>query len=163
MWEMRLPNPSWPYWKDCWNRFGKNNVHKCVTRAKPGLGKLYIVISDEVERRFRFEVVKRLGGKKGDLSAAIEEALKDWLNKKTWDRTNSWRKVTAFSIRSILKAHGLFLMSASTRFCIPISPILFRNKEWIRSWRNRSDLIATSNAVRLRSWSLKLNNECPQN
>jgi hypothetical protein len=46
------------------------------------LGKLYIVLSDEVERRVRFEVVKRLGGKKGDLSAAIEEALKDWLKKK---------------------------------------------------------------------------------
>ena len=46
------------------------------------MGKLYIVLSDEVERRFRLEVVKRLGGKKGDLSAAIEEALKDWLKKK---------------------------------------------------------------------------------
>jgi len=46
------------------------------------LGKLYIVISDEVERRLRLEVVKRLGGKKGALSGAIEEALKDWFNKK---------------------------------------------------------------------------------
>ena len=52
------------------------------TRVDSDLGKLYIVISDEVERRLRLEVVKRLGGKKGDLSAAIEEALKDWLNKK---------------------------------------------------------------------------------
>jgi hypothetical protein len=51
------------------------------------LGKLYIVISDEVERRLRLEVVKRLGGKKGDLSAAIEEALEDWLDKKPGDRT----------------------------------------------------------------------------
>jgi hypothetical protein len=46
------------------------------------LGKIYVVLSDEVERRFRLEVVKRLGGKKGDLSAAIQEALKDWLKKK---------------------------------------------------------------------------------
>ena len=46
------------------------------------MGKLYIVVSDEVERRLRLEVVKRLGGKKGDLSAAIEMALKDWINKK---------------------------------------------------------------------------------
>jgi hypothetical protein len=51
-------------------------------RVDGDLGKLYIVISDEVERRLRLETVKRLGGKKGDLSAAIEEALKDWLNKK---------------------------------------------------------------------------------
>jgi hypothetical protein len=46
------------------------------------MGELYIVLSDEVERRVRIEVVKRLGGKKGALSAAIEESLKDWLNKK---------------------------------------------------------------------------------
>ncbi len=46
------------------------------------MGKLYIVLSDEVERRLRIEVVKRLGGKKGDLSAAIEEAINDWFKKK---------------------------------------------------------------------------------
>jgi hypothetical protein len=42
---------------------------------------VYIVLSDEVERRLRIEVVKRLGGKKGDLSTAIEMAVKDWLKK----------------------------------------------------------------------------------
>jgi hypothetical protein len=47
------------------------------------LGKCYIVLSDEVERRLRFEAVKRLGGKKGDLSHAIELAIVDWL-KKDW-------------------------------------------------------------------------------
>ena len=46
------------------------------------LGRLYIVLSDEIERRLRLEIVKRLGGKKGALSAAIEMAVKDWLNKK---------------------------------------------------------------------------------
>ncbi len=45
------------------------------------MGKVYIVLSDEVERRLRLEIVKRLGGKKGDLSAAIELAVKDWLKK----------------------------------------------------------------------------------
>jgi hypothetical protein len=40
------------------------------------------VLTDEVERRLRLEAVKRLGGKKGALSAAIETAVKDWLNKK---------------------------------------------------------------------------------
>ncbi len=45
------------------------------------MGKLYIVLSDEVERRLRLEIVKRLGGKKGDLSAGIEMAVKDWLRK----------------------------------------------------------------------------------
>ena len=49
------------------------------SRVDLGLGKVYIVLSDEVERRLRIEIVKRLGGKKGNLSAAIEIAVKDWL------------------------------------------------------------------------------------
>ena len=46
------------------------------------LGRLYIVLSDAVERRLRLAVVVRLGGKKGDLSGAIEAAVVDWLNRK---------------------------------------------------------------------------------
>jgi len=45
------------------------------------LGKIYIVLSDNVERRLRLAAVVRLGGKKGVLSAAIEEAVNDWLKK----------------------------------------------------------------------------------
>jgi hypothetical protein len=50
------------------------------------LGRLYIVLSDEVERRLRVAAVVRLGGKKGDLSAAIEAAIVDWLNNKPKNR-----------------------------------------------------------------------------
>jgi len=45
------------------------------------LGRIYIVLSDATERRLRLAVVTRLGGKKGDLSGAIEEAVTDWLKK----------------------------------------------------------------------------------
>jgi hypothetical protein len=45
------------------------------------LGKLYIVLSDETERRLRLAVVTILGGKKGNLSGAIEVAIKEWLDK----------------------------------------------------------------------------------
>ena len=45
------------------------------------LGKIYIVLSDETERRLRLAVVTILGGKKGDLSSAIETAIKEWLEK----------------------------------------------------------------------------------
>jgi hypothetical protein len=45
------------------------------------LGRIYVVLSDEVERRLRLAIVKRLGGKKGNLSSAIEEAVNDWLSK----------------------------------------------------------------------------------
>ncbi|MGA3296770.1 MAG: ribbon-helix-helix domain-containing protein [Candidatus Bathyarchaeia archaeon] len=46
------------------------------------MGRIYIVLPDEVERKLRLAVVARLGGKKGDLSNAIEDAVKDWLKKK---------------------------------------------------------------------------------
>jgi hypothetical protein len=59
-------------------------------RVDGDLGKLYIVISDEVERRLRLETVKRLGGKKGDLSAAVEEALQDWIKREALNRLE-WR------------------------------------------------------------------------
>ncbi len=39
------------------------------------------MLSDDIERRLRLAIVKRLGGKKGDLSGAIEEAVSDWLGK----------------------------------------------------------------------------------
>jgi hypothetical protein len=42
---------------------------------------MFIVISDETERRLRLAVVTILGGKKGDLSSAIELAVKEWLDK----------------------------------------------------------------------------------
>ena len=45
------------------------------------MGKIYVVLSDGVERRLRFAIVERLGGKKGTLSGAIEEAVNDWLGK----------------------------------------------------------------------------------
>jgi len=46
------------------------------------LGKIYVVLSEDVEHRLRVASVKRLGGKKGSLSRAIEEAIKNWLNEK---------------------------------------------------------------------------------
>jgi hypothetical protein len=51
------------------------------------LGRLYIVLSDQIERRLRLEIVKRLGGKKGDLSNAIEESIKMWLDKPATAKT----------------------------------------------------------------------------
>lgn len=46
------------------------------------------MLSDEVERRLRLAIVKRLGGKKGDLSVAVEEAVNDWLDK-DWSNARS--------------------------------------------------------------------------
>ena len=54
---------------------------------------MYIALSDETERRLRLAVVTVFGGKKGDLSSAIEEAVKQWLSKNASRRSvASWVK-----------------------------------------------------------------------
>jgi hypothetical protein len=45
------------------------------------LGRINIVLSDETEHQLRKEIVDNpeFGGRKGDLSEAIELAIKEWL------------------------------------------------------------------------------------
>ena len=38
-----------------------------------------VELSDELEKKLRFKTVERFGGKKGDLSRAVEEAVKKWI------------------------------------------------------------------------------------
>ena len=45
------------------------------------MGKIYVVLPDYLEKRFRETVFNRLGMKKGNLTIAIEEAIEDWINK----------------------------------------------------------------------------------
>jgi len=46
-----------------------------------GMGRINVEISDELERKLRFKTIERFGGKKGDLSKAVEEAVKTWVAK----------------------------------------------------------------------------------
>ena len=39
-------------------------------------------LPDELERQLRFKTVDVFGGKKGDLSRAVEEAVKTWIDLK---------------------------------------------------------------------------------
>lgn len=41
--------------------------------------KLVISLSDEMEKRFRNTVFERKGMKRGNISEAVEEALKQWI------------------------------------------------------------------------------------
>lgn len=43
------------------------------------MGRIDAVISDELESEFRMEITKRLGGKKGDLQKAIQQAIELWI------------------------------------------------------------------------------------
>jgi hypothetical protein len=43
------------------------------------MGKMNIVLDDELETKFRETVFKRKGMKKGNISEALEEAIKQWM------------------------------------------------------------------------------------
>ena len=45
------------------------------------MGRVSVFLSDELEKRLRFKAVERFGGRKGDLSKAVEEAVKKWVEK----------------------------------------------------------------------------------
>ena len=43
------------------------------------MGRLLVTIDDDLERKFRVEVAKRFGGRRGDIKKAIEEAIRLWI------------------------------------------------------------------------------------
>jgi hypothetical protein len=43
------------------------------------MGRIDAIVSDETIESFKLAIVKRLGGKKGDLSKALEEAMELWV------------------------------------------------------------------------------------
>jgi hypothetical protein len=45
------------------------------------MGRISADLSDELEKQLRFKTVERFGGKKGDLTRAVEEAVKTWIVK----------------------------------------------------------------------------------
>ena len=61
------------------------NKHKTSTKWNK-LGRINVDISDEIEKQLRIKTVEKFGGKKGDLSRAVQEAVKTWINQKEWSR-----------------------------------------------------------------------------
>jgi hypothetical protein len=45
------------------------------------MGRVSVELSDELEKELRFKTIERFGGRKGDLSRAVEEAVKTWVTK----------------------------------------------------------------------------------
>jgi hypothetical protein len=41
-----------------------------------------LVIDDDLDKQFRNEVNRRLGMKKGNIKIAIEEAIREWIDRK---------------------------------------------------------------------------------
>jgi len=46
------------------------------------MGRITVELPDELEKQLRIRTVERFGGKKGDLSKAVEEAVRTWNDKK---------------------------------------------------------------------------------
>ena len=46
------------------------------------MGRINVDIPDDLEKELRFKTIEVYGGKKGDLSKAVEEAVKTWVAKK---------------------------------------------------------------------------------
>ncbi|MCW4029467.1 MAG: ribbon-helix-helix domain-containing protein [Candidatus Bathyarchaeota archaeon] len=46
------------------------------------MGRISVDLPDELEKQLRIKTVQKFGGKKGDLSRAVEDAIKTWLVKK---------------------------------------------------------------------------------
>jgi hypothetical protein len=46
------------------------------------MGRINVDISAELEKQLRLKTVHKFGGKKGDLSKAVQEAVQEWINKK---------------------------------------------------------------------------------
>ena len=45
------------------------------------MGRISVFLSDELEKKLRIKTIEIFGGRKGDLSKAVEEAVKKWVEK----------------------------------------------------------------------------------
>ena len=45
------------------------------------MGRISVYIPEELEKQLRFKTIEMFGGRKGDLSRAVEEAVKNWVTK----------------------------------------------------------------------------------
>ncbi len=46
------------------------------------MGQMTFIVSDELEKKFRDRIYKKMGMRKGNMVKALEEALEDWIQKK---------------------------------------------------------------------------------
>ena len=45
------------------------------------MGRISVDLPAELEKKLRFKTIEEFGGKKGDLSRAVEEAVETWVAK----------------------------------------------------------------------------------
>ncbi len=52
------------------------------------VGRISVMLSDKLEKQLRFKTIERFGGKKGDLTRAVEEAIQTWVAKEEQGHEN---------------------------------------------------------------------------
>ena len=45
------------------------------------MGRVSVFLSDELEKKLRYKTIESFGGRKGDLSRAVAEAVRTWVEK----------------------------------------------------------------------------------
>jgi len=43
------------------------------------MGRISVTLPDELEKELRFKTIERFGGRKGDLTRAVEDAITTWV------------------------------------------------------------------------------------
>ncbi len=67
-------------------RLTRRAVHKNSNKKRRlKMGRISVDLPDELEKQLRIKTIERFGGKKGDLSKAVEEAVKTWVAKEKID------------------------------------------------------------------------------
>jgi hypothetical protein len=44
------------------------------------MGRISVTLSDELEKKLRLKTIERFSGRKGDLTRAVEEAIRTWVD-----------------------------------------------------------------------------------
>ena len=56
-----------------------NTCDSCKKLLVVEMGRISVELSDELEKELRLKTIERFGGRKGDLSKAVEEAVRTWV------------------------------------------------------------------------------------
>ncbi len=62
-----------------------NTRESCLKKLVVEMGRISVELSDDLEKKLRFKTIERFGGRKGDLSRAVEEAVETWVAKEKAD------------------------------------------------------------------------------
>ena len=78
---------------------------KCADCIFSNMGRIDVLLSDELEREFREEVYKQKGMKKGNIKKAIEEAIKLWIETNKKKRSAAAKKAWKTRKRKLPKSN----------------------------------------------------------